>query len=201
MSGIVKNVYALVNLAMAGFVMATVSVRFVFPAVSSEGAAFWIVRKAPISMRDFLWSKFWTGFVPVFVMTETLTVAANELLGVDPILKAVCAATILFLSFALVGMATGMGARYPRFGAENPTQVAGSYGGVTFMIFAVAIIVVTCVLVGWPSSVYLWHRTRAAALAPEARWMIGACFGAAITLNLVTWWRSMASGVRALEEL
>ena len=50
---------------MAGFVMATVSVRFVFPAVSAEGAAFWIIRTAPISLRDFLWSKFWTGLVPV----------------------------------------------------------------------------------------------------------------------------------------
>ena len=40
-------------------------VRFVFPAVSAEGAAFWIIRTAPISLRDFLWSKFWTGLVPV----------------------------------------------------------------------------------------------------------------------------------------
>ncbi|HET7220199.1 MAG TPA: hypothetical protein VFJ02_19220 [Vicinamibacterales bacterium] len=201
MSGVVKNVYALVNLAMAGFVMATVSARFVFPAVSSEGAAFWIVRTAPISMRDFLWSKFWTGLVPVLLLTETLTVAANELLGVDPMLKALCAGAILFLSFALVGMATGLGARYPRFNAENPTQVAGSYGGVTFMIFAVLVVVVTCVLIGWPSSLYLWHRARGIALTSADRTLMAACFGAAIVLSVVTGWRSMASGVRALEEM
>ena len=47
MSGVIKNVYAFVNLAMAGFVMATVAVRFVFPAVSAEGAAFWIIRTSP----------------------------------------------------------------------------------------------------------------------------------------------------------
>ena len=61
MSGFLKNVYAFLNLAMAAFVMSTVAVRFVFPAVSAEGAAFWIIRTAPISLRDFLWSKFWTG--------------------------------------------------------------------------------------------------------------------------------------------
>ena len=33
MSGFIKNVYAFLNLGMAGFVMATVAVRFVFPAV------------------------------------------------------------------------------------------------------------------------------------------------------------------------
>jgi ABC-2 type transport system permease protein len=70
-----------------GFVLATVAVRFVFPMVSAEGRAFWLIRKSPVAMHDFLWSKFWTGFVPVLLLTETLTVAANELLDVDPFLK------------------------------------------------------------------------------------------------------------------
>src|SRR5207249_9755345 len=118
MSGFVKNIYAFVNLGMAGFVMATVAVRFVFPAVSAEGNAFWIIRTAPITLRDFLWSKFWTGLVPVLVLTEFLTIAANEFLGVDPFLKIMAAIAIVFMTFALVGMATGLGARYARFGAD-----------------------------------------------------------------------------------
>jgi ABC-2 type transport system permease protein len=52
MSGVLKNVYAFMNLGLAGFVMATVAVRFVFPSVSAEGGAFWIVRTAPASLRD-----------------------------------------------------------------------------------------------------------------------------------------------------
>src|SRR5207244_8761138 len=104
----------------------TVAVRFVFPMVSAEGAAFWIVRTSPISLRDFLWSKFWTGLLPVLVLTELLTIAANEFLGVDPVLKVVAAVSIVFMSFALVGLATGLGAKYPRFGADV-AQVAGSY--------------------------------------------------------------------------
>jgi ABC-2 type transport system permease protein len=88
MSGFLKNVYAFINLGMAGFVMATVAVRFVFPAVSAEGPAFWIIRTSPISMHDFLWSKFWTALLPVLIFTEALTIAANQLLGIDPFLKA-----------------------------------------------------------------------------------------------------------------
>ena len=139
MSGMVKNVYAFVNLAMAGLVMSTVCARFVFPAVSAEGAAFWIIRTAPISLRAFLWSKFWTGLLPVFVLTEGLTVSANSLLGIDPLLRVVSAVAVFFMALALVGLATGLGARYPRFNAENPSQVAGSYGGVAFMILAVLV--------------------------------------------------------------
>jgi ABC-2 type transport system permease protein len=198
MSGVVKNVYALINLAMAGFVMATVAARFVFPAVSSEGPAFWIIRTAPIPLRDFLWSKFWIGLAPVFVLTETLTILANELLGIDPFLKIVSAVAILFMSFALVGLATGLGARYPRFNAESPTQVAGSYGGVTFMIFAVLFVIVTCVLLGWPSSIYVWHRARGLPLSPADRWTIVSCFGAVVVLSAATWWRAMMTGVKAL---
>ena len=137
MSGVIKNVYAFVNLGIAGLVMATVTVRFVFPAVSAEGAAYWIIRTAPITLRDFLWSKFWTGLVPVLLLTEGLTIVANQLLGIDPFLKVVSATAIVFMSFALVGLATGLGARYPRFGADNANQVAGSYGGVAFMVVAV----------------------------------------------------------------
>src|SRR5262249_29525306 len=87
MSVFVKNLYAFVNLGMAGLVMAMLTVRFVFPAVSAEGAAFWIIRTSPVPLREFLWSKFWTGLVPVALLTEALTIAANEFLGVDPFIK------------------------------------------------------------------------------------------------------------------
>lgn len=201
MSGVVKNVYAFVNLGMAGFVMATVAVRFVFPAVSAEGAAFWIVRSAPIALSDFLWSKFWTGLVPVLTLSEGLTVAANRLLGVDPFLEVVAAAAIVFMSFALVGLATGLGARYPRFAADNASQVAGSFGGIAFMVAAVFFVLATISLLGWSSSVYLFHRTRRMPLDLSQTIEIGFCFAAAALLSVSTWWFGMRSGVRALEDM
>ncbi len=200
MSGFIKNIYAFVNLGMAGFVMATVAVRFVFPAVSAEGAAFWIIRTSPISLHDFLWSKFWTGLVPVFVLTEVLTIAANEFLGVDPFLKVMAALAILFMSFAMVGLAMGLGARYPRFGGDA-SQVAGSYGGVAFMMQAVLYIFVMIALLGWPSSVYLLQQVRRTPIsAPREAMMILSLATAAI-MSVVIWLTSMRSGVRALEAM
>jgi ABC-2 type transport system permease protein len=201
MSGMIKNVYAFVNLAMAGLVMATVCARFVFPAVSAEGAAFWIIRTAPISLRAFLWSKFWTGLVPVFVLTEGLTVAANYFLGIDPLLRAVSAVAVFFMALALVGLATGLGARYPRFNAENPSQVAGSYGGVAFMILAVLFMILLIVLVGWPSSVFLWYRGAHIPVSPQLELAMVACFATAVAMSVATWWYGMRSGVRALEAM
>jgi len=200
MSGVIKNVYGFVNLGMAGFVMATIAVRFVFPAVSAEGAAFWIIRAGPVSMHDFLWSKFWTGFVPVFLLTEGLTITANEFLGIDPFLKVVAAAAIVFMSLALVGLATGLGARYPRFNAENASQVAGSYGGVAFMIVAVFFVIVMIVLLGWPSSLYLLGRVRVRSPTLLRLSLMSLSFLAAAVLSVATCWFSMRAGVRALED-
>ena len=201
MSGMIKNAYAFVNLAMAGLVMSTVCARFVFPAVSSEGAAFWIIRTAPVSLRDFLWSKFWTGFVPVFVLTELLTVASNAFLGVDPFLRAVSAAAVLFMTLALVGLATGLGARYPRFNADNPSQVAGSYGGVAFMIAAVLFTIVLIGMVGWPSSMYLFYRGNHLVMPTPVRLGSATLFAAAIAMSIAVWWTGMRSGIRALQDM
>ena len=201
MSGVLKNMYAFLNLAMAGFVMATVTVRFVFPAVSAEGAAFWIIRTAPISLRDFLWSKFWTGLVPVLILTEILIVTGNELLGVDPFLKRMSAVAIVFMAFALVGLGTGLGARYPRFAADNPSQVAGSYGGVAFMIVAVLYILVMIVLLGWPSMTYLFTQFRRIRVTNTQQMLMAASFAGAAALSIYTWLAGMRTGVRALQEM
>jgi ABC-2 type transport system permease protein len=199
MSGPIRNVYAFVNLGMAAFVMATIAARFVFPAVSAEGQAFWIIRTAPIRLRDFLWSKFWMGLLPILALTEALIVTANEFLGVDPVLKVVTPIAIALLSVALVGLATGLGAKHPRFGAENPSQVAGSYGGVTFMVLAVLVIVVTIALIGWPSTVLLFSRRRGLALTGLQQVIIVGGFAAAALLSIGTWLFSMRIGIDALD--
>ena len=200
MSGFLKNVYALVNLAMAGFVLATVAVRFVFPAVSAEGAAFWIVRASPVSLRDFLWSKFWTGLAPLLIFIEGLTIAANELMGVDPWLKALAIVAIAFMTVALVGLAVGFGARYPRFGAD-PTQAAGSYGGVSFMVLAVLYVIIMVALLGWPSSMWLFSRLRGIRISSVRELLMIASLVSAAALSVAIPWMAMRSGVVALERM
>jgi ABC-2 type transport system permease protein len=201
MSRVIKNAYAFVNLAMASFVLSSVAVRFVFPAVSAEGAAFWLVRTAPVSMKAFLWSKFWTGLVPILVLAEALTIVSNEFLGTDPFLKIMSAAAVFCMSFALVGLAAGMGARYPRFKAENVTQVAGSYGGVAYMILAVLFIVVEIALLAWPSSVFLWSLYTSSPIPAARAGLMGVSFALALALAFVTFLLPMRRGVRELEAL
>jgi len=186
---------------MASFVLSAVAVRFVFPAVSAEGPAFWIVRSSPVGMKAFLWSKFWTGLVPVLVLSEALTIASNHLLGVGPFLKVLTAFGVLLASFALVGLAAGLGARYPRFAFENVTQVAGSFGGVAFMVLAVLFILVFVALLAWPASLYLLHQMRGDPITPARTAGAAACLAAAFAMSVLTWLVPMRQGVQALEDL
>jgi len=102
---------------------------------------------------------------------------------------------------ALVGLATGLGARYPRFAADNPSQVAGSYGGVAFMIVAVLFIMVMIGLLGWPSSVYLFSQVRGRPLTDTQQVMFVLCFASAALLSIATWLLGMRTGVRALDAM
>ncbi len=200
-SDVIKNVYAFVNLSLAAFVVAAVAVRFVFPAVSVEGPAFWIVRSSPVEMRSFLRSKLWTGLVPVTLMAEGLTVLSNRFLGVDPFLEIVDAAAMLFLCWGLLSLAAGMGARFPRFDAENITQVAGSYGGIAFMVLAVLFILVEIGLLAWPCSVYLWHQYHGIPLRTGHVVLIGGCFAAMGAVAVAVGAVAFEGGVRALDGL
>jgi ABC-2 type transport system permease protein len=186
---------------MAGFILSAIAVRFVFPSVSAEGPAFWIVRTAPVSMSSFLWSKFWSGLVPILVLVETLTLVSNHFLRADPFLKILAAVAVVCMTFALVGLAAGMGAMFPRFRAENVAQVAGSYGGVAFMIVAVLFILVELVLLAWPASIYLWHQFRHLSMAPSRQLAMSLAFGLAFGLCVAVFWWPMRRGVKALEAL
>ena len=120
---------------------------------------------------------------------------------VDPFLKVVSAIAVVFMSLALAGLATGLGARYPRFAADNPQQVAGSYGGVAFMVFAVLFVLAMIGLLGWPTAVYLFARQRNLPLSLRQQMLIGGYFALAIGISLATWRLSMRSGIQALTEM
>ena len=105
------------------------------------------------------------------------------------------------MTVALVGLAAGLGARYPRFNADNATQVSGSYGGVMLMIVTVFYVLVTIALIGWPSSMYLMSTVRQVPLSAGQQLAMGACFLTGMTVSVATCWVGMRSGVRALNDM
>jgi ABC-2 type transport system permease protein len=148
--GTLRTLISFANLALAGFVLSAVAVRFAFPAVSLEGKAFWILQTAPISLRSLLWSKFWLNFLPLLLLGVTLVFLSNILLRVPPWMMALSLVTICAMTVGVAAIAVGVGALYPNFGFENAAQIPTSFGGAVCMIFSVGFVAVTVMIEAWP---------------------------------------------------
>jgi len=77
------NIVPFLNLALAGFVLASIAARFIFPAVSLEGRTLWLLRSSPMRVRDLLWAKYWVGTVPLLVLALGIVGVTNHLLQVS----------------------------------------------------------------------------------------------------------------------
>ncbi len=155
-----QNIFSFLNLGLAGFVLSAVAVRFVFTSVSAEGQAFWIIRSSPLTMDRFLWSKFWTSLPPLLLLSQILTLASNYFLGATRFMTVLASVSIVCVTFGIVGLGVGMGAMFPRFKFENVTQIAGSSGGVLYMIASTTFIALILFLEALPVYVYLSFHYR-----------------------------------------
>jgi ABC-2 type transport system permease protein len=175
------NVIPFLNLALAGFVLASIAARFIFPAVSLEGRTLWLLRSSPMSMRDLLWSKFWVGTLPLLVLALGIVGVTNYLLQVGEFIMWVSTLSIAFMTLAIAGLAIGFGTAYPQFETENAAQIPTSFGGLLFMMASVAIIGAVVVLEARP--VYTFLSAQAFGTPTDVREMVTG-FGLAAALGV-----------------
>ncbi|MBI1722324.1 MAG: hypothetical protein HYR48_00275 [Gemmatimonadetes bacterium] len=149
------SVVSFLNLGLAGFVLAAIAARFIFPAVSLEGRQMWLLRSSPLELRAMLWAKYWVGTVPLLVLALAITVLTNVLLKASPFMMAVGVGTILLLTLAISAMALAFGALYPQFETENAAQIPTSFGGLVFMMATIALLALVIVIESVPVYRYL----------------------------------------------
>ena len=166
MTFFIVNVIPFMNLALSGFVLASIAARFLFPAVSLEGRTWWLLRSSAMSMRDLLWAKFWTGTLPLLLLAVGIVTATNVMLQVSAFMFAVSVGTVTLMTFAIAGLAIGFGTMYPRFESENAAQIPTSFGGLLFMMTSVGLIGVVLILEARPIYAWLGARQAGHAVAP-----------------------------------
>jgi ABC-2 type transport system permease protein len=152
------NVIPFLNLVLAGFVLASIAARFIFPSVSLEGRTLWLLRSSPMPVRDLLWAKFWVGTTPLLLLALGIVGVTNALLQVSDFMFAVSVMTITMMTFALCGMALGFGTLFPQFETENAAQIPTSFGGLVFMIASIGLIAGVVILEARPVYSFLSSR-------------------------------------------
>jgi ABC-2 type transport system permease protein len=152
------NVVSFLNLGLAGFVLAAIAARFLFPAVSLEGRTLWLLRSSPLALRSLIWSKYWVGITPLLVLALALTIGTNLILKITGFMMVLSVVSIIVMTFAISSMALGFGAVFPKFDTENMAEIPTSFGGMLFMMTATAYLGVVIALQAWP--VYAILQTR-----------------------------------------
>ena len=164
------NVVPFLNLVLAGFVLASIAARFIFPSVSLEGRTLWLLRSSPLNVRELLWAKFWVGTLPLLVLALAIVTLTNAMLEVSAFMFWVSVLTITFMTFGLAGLAMGFGTLFPQFETENAAQIPTSFGGLLFMMASVALI--AGVVIAEARPVYGYLRAMAFGGTPDAMEMV-----------------------------
>jgi len=200
-AGTIRTIVSFANLALAGFVLSAIAIRFAFPAISLEGKAFWLLQTAPISLRALLWSKFWLNFVPLLVLGELLVFLSNLLLRVPPWMMFLSLATVLLMTAGIAAIGVGVGAMYPKFHFDNAAEIPTSFGGAVCMMVSIAFIGVMVMIEAWPIYQLTVASLRPGRIVTPTFWIIGPSIFVATALTAAAVILSLQLGIRRLEQL
>lgn len=195
-----QNLLSFLNLGMVGFVTTSVAVRFVFPTVSLEGESFWIIRSSPLSLKEFLWAKFWSSLLPLLILAELLTVVSNTLLKVTPFMMALSAATVFMMTFGITALGVGIGAVFPKFKHENVAQIPTGFGGIAYMLLTMLFMGVVIILEAWPVYRIFMAENLGSAISSWGWAGIALSFILVIVINVAAVVLPMKTGLKRLEQ-
>jgi ABC-2 type transport system permease protein len=193
LSFVLVNAVSFLNLGLAGFVIAAISARFVFPSMSLEGKMMWLLRHSPLDVRTLFWAKYWVGTVPLLVVALPLIVGTDMILDASPPILALTSITMVGVTLATTAMALGFGALFPNYETENAAEIPTSFGGLLFMMASVAYLAGVVVMEGWPVIYYL--RARMEGGGSVEVWPVAAGLGGAALLTLLAILLPLRAGV------
>jgi ABC-2 type transport system permease protein len=196
-----KTVVSFANLALAGFVLSAVAVRFAFPAVSLEGKAFWILQTAPMSLRTLLWSKLWLNLIPLLILGEVLVFLSNLLLQVPLWMMMLSLATVFLMTCGITAISVGVGALYPKFTFDHAAEIPTSFGGAICMIFSIAFVGAAVMIEAWPIYLLTMRGMNPARSMGSAFWILAPSLLGVIVLTLIAVIMPIKLGLKSLERL
>jgi ABC-2 type transport system permease protein len=149
---------SVMNLGACSMTLGTLTTRFVFPQFSLEGKRLWIVGMVPYGLKRVLLQKFWLSSVTSIVITVSLMLISSVMLRLPAWLMLLFCATMVLMSFALCGIAVGLGALFPNFGTgstanrrdDNPARIVSGFGGTFCFVLSLVYIAIVIAAEAWP---------------------------------------------------
>jgi len=129
LSPVWRNLIAFLNLFSLAAIMCSFCSRFVFPQISLEGQAFWISGLSPISIGKILKIKYSASVFAMLLVGGVLMLISALMLRAEAYVLFITVLVSLAMSFALCGLALGLGAVFLDLRQTNPVAIVSGFGG------------------------------------------------------------------------
>lgn len=186
------------NLSMGAFVVSAVCTRFVFPSLSLEGQSWWVLKTAPVTVREILEAKFRCWIGPVVAISAVIFASGAFAIGAPPPTVLITVGVSAVICYGLVGLAIGLGAVFANFEWEHSSQLAASFGSLVFMLCSTILIAFNIA----PAMVLIFLRTLIAfgySFSPLEWYVaVGTSGALLIYINFVAVRAALRAGERAL---
>jgi ABC-2 type transport system permease protein len=182
------NLIAFLNLGVCALNLASVTTRFVFPQFSLEGRRLWIVGLAPMGLARVVKTKFWLASVMSFGVTSGLIMLSCYLLKMTWDRVFFFGAVVTLMTFALNGLAVGLGVLYPNLKEANPNKIVSGFGGTLCFVLSSVYILASVLLLGFGTTG--WHG--------QAAWAAESIL-AFVLLSFFVGWLPLKLGLRQLK--
>ena len=140
------------------FLIASMSLRFIFPLVSLEGETIWKIRSAPLNYKKLMLTRLFVYFSVIFVIGQLLNFVSNYQFSI--ILTLISQLNTAFVTITLVSLNFGMGAVFANYKEKNPIRVASSQGASLTFLFTIIYLVFLIILLFAPISNYFYAIDR-----------------------------------------
>ncbi len=131
---------------LVGFFISWFTLRFVFPNISLEGRAFWILKLAPLNIKKLYIIKFIFFFLFSLLFALALLISYHKIIWILPEISLLNTILGLTLVAFITALFFSLGSIYPNFNETNPSKIATSMwgllwifisNGLTFVIMAI----------------------------------------------------------------
>ena len=182
------NLVAFLNLGVCSLNLASVTTRFVFPQFSLEGRRLWIIGMAPMGMARVVKTKFWLASISSLFVTSGLITLSCYLLKMSWDRVLFFGAVITVMTFALNGLAIGLGVLYPNLKETSLNKIVSGFGGTLCFVLSSFYILASVLLLVF----------GAAGLHARASWAAEGITGF-VLLSICIGWLPLRFGLQQLK--
>ena len=147
-----KSIIYLILYLFNVFLIASLSLRFIFPLVSLEGEPIWKIKSAPINFKKIMLTRLFIYFSIIFIIGQVLNFVSNYQFSIP--IAAISQLNTAFVTVTLVSLNFGMGAVFANYKEKNPIRIASSQGASLTFLFTLIYLVFLVILLFPPVNNY-----------------------------------------------